>query len=205
MQNSFLKPNTYGEISNANQLVRYIRLMLGEPLIQVELTNEHIHQIIRDAIKIYTDVVYGFFEVAELVDASLGIPNSGYRFIDWDEVTNVSYQDGKGTVPFKWDSIKRTCKILGNLTQSKLIITGQSRYKIDEDFDLIFNESWIKDFAKAKTQLLWGQVLGKYSQSLVGGSTINYDRMISEAQTDIDRLMEELNEKWVDPAPVLVC
>jgi hypothetical protein len=28
--------------------------------------------------------------------------------------------------------------------------------------------------------------------------------LISEAQADIERLMEELQEKWVDPAPVLV-
>ena len=69
---------------------------------------------------------------------------------------------------------------------------------------MIFNESWVKDFAKAKSQLLWGQIVGKYSQSLVGGATINYDRLISEAQADIEKLMEELQEKWVDPAPVLV-
>ena len=70
-QSPFLSPNLYGEISNANQLVKYIRLMLGEPVIQVELTDEHIHQIIRDTVKTYTDVVYGFFETAELVEVDL--------------------------------------------------------------------------------------------------------------------------------------
>ena len=202
---AFLSPNIYGEISNANQLVKYIRLMLGEPVIQVELTDEHIHQIIRDTVKTYTDVVYGFFETAELVEVDLRHPETySFRFIDWDEVTQVTYQNGKICIPFKWDSIKRTCKILGDINQSILIIKGQARYRVDEEFDLIFNESWVKDFAKAKSQLLWGQIVGKYSQSLVGGATINYDRLISEAQADIERLMEELQEKWVDPAPVLV-
>jgi len=191
---AFLSPNIYGEISNANQLVKYIRLMLGEPVIQVELTDEHIHQIIRDTVKTYTDVVYGFFETAELVEVDLRHPETySFRFIDWDEVTQVTYQNGKTCIPFKWDSIKRI-----------LIIKGQARYHVDEEFDLIFNESWVKDFAKAKSQLLWGQIVGKYSQSLVGGATINYDRLISEAQADIEKLMEELQEKWVDPAPVLV-
>ena len=202
---AFLSPNIYGEISTANQLVKYIRLMLGEPVIQVELTDEHIHQIIRDTVKTYTDVVYGFFETAELVEVDLRRPETySFRFIDWDEVTQVTYQNGKTCIPFKWDSIKRTCKILGDINQSILIIKGQARYRVDEEFDLIFNESWVKDFAKAKSQLLWGQIVGKYSQSLVGGATINYDRLISEAQADIEKLMEELQEKWVDPAPVLV-
>ena len=202
---AFLSPNLYGEISNANQLVKYIRLMLGEPVIQVELTDEHIHQIIRDTVKTYTDVVYGFFETAELVEVDLRHPETySFRFIDWDEVTQVTYQTGKTCIHFKWDSIKRTCRILGDINQSILIIKGQSRYHVDEEFDLIFNESWVKDFAKAKSQLLWGQIVGKYSQSLVGGATINYDRLISEAQADIERLIEELQEKWVDPAPVLV-
>lgn len=206
MNNSaFLSLNLYGEISNANQLVKYIRLMLGEPVIQVELTDEHIHQIIRDTVKTYTDVVYGFFETAELVEVDLRHPETySFRFIDWDEVTQVTYQNGKISIPFKWDSIKRTCRITGDVNQSILIIKGQARYRVDEEFDLIFNESWVKDFAKAKSQLLWGQIVGKYSQSLVGGATINYDRLISEAQADIERLMEELQEKWVDPAPVLV-
>lgn len=204
-QSPFLSPNIYGEISNANQLVKYIRLMLGEPVIQVELTDEHIHQIIRDTVKTYTDVVYGFFETAELVEVDLRHPETySFRFIDWDEVTQVTYQNGKACIPFKWDSIKRTCRILGDINQSILIIKGQARYHVDEEFDLIFNESWVKDFAKAKSQLLWGQIVGKYSQSLVGGATINYDRLISEAQADIEKLMEELQEKWVDPAPVLV-
>lgn len=201
-QSPFLPANVYGEISCANQLIKYIRLMLGEPLIQVELTDEHIHQVIRDAVKLYTDVVYGSFETTELLDVS-HYP-SKIRFIEWDGVTKVSSKDGRTEIPFKWDSIKRTCTILGEPNESTLIFQGQARYQVDDDFDLIFNESWVKDFAKAKTQLLWGQVLGKYSQSLVGGATINYDRLISEAQTEIDRLMEELQEKWTDPAPVLV-
>lgn len=198
----FIPYSQYGEITNAPDLVKYIRLMLGEPVIQVELLDEHIHQIIRDTVKTYTDVVYGFFEETRLIELYHG---DNFRAWDWVEVVRVTDVTGRHCIPFKWESIKRKCYITGQLpVDRKAIAVGQHCYRVDEEFDLIFNESWIKDFAKAKSQLLWGQLVGKYSQSLVGGATINYDRMISEAQQEIERLTEELHEKWTDPAPVLV-
>lgn len=192
-----------GEISNIHQLTKYIRGMLGEPLIQVELTDDHIYQIIFDTVKVYTDVAYGFMDDIRLHEINPDLPFNKIRMLDLDEVTNVTKTDGKTKVDFKWDSIKRVLHLNASGVD-KVMIFGQQRYQIDHHFDLIFNESWVKDFAKAKTQLLWGQVLGKYSQSLVGGATINFDRLISEAQSDIERLLEELHEKWMDPAPVLV-
>lgn len=192
------------EISTHGGLIRYIRLMLGEPLIKVELTDQHIAQVINDTVKMYTDVVYGFFETTELAELR---SDSDYhrRLLDWDQVKNVMDATGSKDIPFHWDSIKRTLRIQRSESgNQKVIIIGEKRYTVDLMFDLIFNESWVKDMAKAKTQLLWGQTLGKYSQSLVGGAEINYDRIISEAQSDIDRLMEELHEKWTDPSPVLV-
>lgn len=203
MQTTVTAMSVTGEISNIHQLTKYIRGMLGEPLIQVELTDDHIYQIIFDTVKVYTDVAYGFMDDIRLHGIDVHSPINKIRMLDLDEVTNVTKTDGKTKVDFKWDSIKRVLH-LNSPGVDKVMIFGQQRYQIDPHFDLIFNESWVKDFAKAKTQLLWGQVLGKYSQSLVGGATINFDRLISEAQGDIERLLEELHEKWMDPAPVLV-
>lgn len=190
------------EITTADQLVRYIRRMLGEPLIQIELQDEHILQVIADTVKTYTDVAYGFMQDVVLVSYNPDDPD--IRLLNCVDVQKVTEKDGVKLVDFKWDSIKRKLRIFGNQNQSKLLLHVLKQYEVDNHFDLIFNESWVKDFAKAKTQLLWGQVLGKYTQNLVGGATINYDRLISEAQAEIDRLLEELQEKWVDPAPVLV-
>lgn len=192
------------EITNSTDLIRYIRLMLGEPLIKVELHDNHIMQVIDDTIKTYVDVVYGFFESTQLVTIQGPNPFT-LRMLDWDEVKSVVDVTGNNQIAFKWDSIKRTLTIQENLaTATEVIAIGEKRYAIDPEFDLIFNESWVKEMSKAKAQLLWGQTLGKYSQSLVGGAEINYDRIISEAQSDIERLMEELHEKWMDPSPVLV-
>lgn len=79
------------------------------------------------------------------------------------------------------------------------------QYEYDADkVDMIYDQMWIKEYCIAKTKFLWGTIVGKYSQSLVGGATINYSDLKSEGQSDMERLMEELKERWIDPAPVLV-
>lgn len=81
----------------------------------------------------------------------------------------------------------------------------QYEYLPNEDGDYMFNHEWVKNYTKAKTKELWGTVTGKYDQSLVGGARINYDKMASEASTEIEILNQELLNKWSDPAPIDVC
>lgn len=203
------------EISTKAELTDYIRRQLGEPIITVEVSNDHISDIIDDTLKMYTDFVYGFFEDVQLVkikpltstDTDVWDLSVGKTFRHFVEISDVQRSDTRKSVPFKWDSIKRKLQILASpeeIQTPALILRGLKPYVVDEDFDLIFNESWVKRMAKAKTQLLWGQILGKYSQSLVGSAEINFDRIISEAQSEIDKLEEELQERWEDPAPVFV-
>jgi hypothetical protein len=73
----------------------------------------------------------------------------------------------------------------------------------DEE-DFIFNHEWIKSYTKAQTKFLWGTITGKYSQSLVGGASINFSDMKSEAEQEIQKLEEELLTKWSDPAPISI-
>ena len=67
---------------------------------------------------------------------------------------------------------------------------------------LVFNHEWIKAYSKAKVKELWGNVTGKFNQTLVGSAQINYDRLISEAQDESATLEEDLLTKWSDPAPI---
>ena len=69
---------------------------------------------------------------------------------------------------------------------------------------MIYNQEWVKQYSIAQTKFLWGSVLGKYSQTLVGGAQVNYSDLKSEAQSDIEKLDEQLLTKWCDPAPVMV-
>lgn len=78
----------------------------------------------------------------------------------------------------------------------------QYEYLANETNDLVYNHEWIKGYVTSKVKFLWGTITGKYSQSLVGGGTINYSDMKSEAQTEIEFWNEQLLTKWSDPAPI---
>jgi hypothetical protein len=76
-------------------------------------------------------------------------------------------------------------------------------YTPDEK-DYIYDHEWIKRYAIARTKILWGQITGKYSASLVGGATINYADMKSEGNTELEVLKEELKSKYSEcPLPII--
>ena len=80
----------------------------------------------------------------------------------------------------------------------------QYEYLANEENDFVYNNEWIKQYTVAKAKFLWGSIVGKFSQALVGGAQINYSDIKSEAQQEIERLHEELLTKWSDPAPILI-
>lgn len=194
-------------IDTKQRLIKYIRSQLGEPLISVELTDDHISEVIDDTINLYTEVAYGDYEDTLILDKS-NLSDFGKiylpKFVSILQVLSTPTIPKAKPINYVWSNISRTITITDSQVPQKLIIVGLTRYETNDLGDYIFNESWVKAMAKAKTQKLWGHVVGKYSQNLVGGAQINYDRLISEADTEIERLMEELHDKWVDPAPVLV-
>lgn len=76
-------------------------------------------------------------------------------------------------------------------------------YTPDEK-DYIYDHEWIKRYAIARTKILWGQITGKYSASLVGGATINYADMKSEGNSELEILKEELKSKYSEcPLPII--
>jgi hypothetical protein len=56
----------------------------------------------------------------------------------------------------------------------------------------------------AQARLIQSTVTGKYSQTLVGGATINYSEMRALAQEEIQILKEELQTQYAGPAPIFV-
>lgn len=201
-------------LTSKAQLISYIRQMLGEPTIQVEVTDDQISLLIDETIGIYTDVVYGDFEETMILPATDLDSRFRVRLMNFTSVLSVSETpeicpggdpiQGRREFHFHWNNISRTLTLTGFPVPSYMMVIGLTKYKAHDEEDYIFDETWVKAMAKAKTQKLWGQVVGKYSQSLVSGATINFDRIISEAEAEIERLTEELQEKWMDPAPVLV-
>lgn len=211
-------------IDSKAKLASYIRSQLGEPVITIELTEQQISEVIDDTIRLYTEVVYGDYEDSVLLTqghfdhfGKIYLP----KFVSILQVQpaanplkncgvvgfpgNLGFMETSGNpnFPYNWNNISRTLTILAHPIPD-LLVVGLTRYEANDLRDHIFDETWVKSFAKAKTKNLWGHVVGKYSQNLVGGATINFDRLISESETEMEKLIEELHDKWVDPAPVLV-
>lgn len=104
-------------------------------------------------------------------------------------------------IVYNFNPHKKVLQVLENYTGG-VVLHYQYEYLADDNGDLVFNHEWIKGYVKAKVKELWGTVTGKFDQALVGGARINYDRLLSEAQQEIERLNEELLTKWSDPAPI---
>lgn len=211
-------------IDTKEKLIKYIRQQLGEPQITIELTNDQIGTLVDETIGLYTDVAFGDYEETLVIPKNQLPPNFRVYLPQFTSIMAVYNNYGtaltRRVVPtvsivgmethnkeviYHWNNIRRILTITDHQIPEVLLVIGLARYIPNEEFDHIYNETWCKAMAKAKTKQLWGHVVGKYSQSLVGGATINFDRLISEAETEIEQLMEELHDKWVDPAPVFVC
>jgi len=104
-------------------------------------------------------------------------------------------------IVFNFNHLNKNLQVLENFHGSA-VIHYQYEYLANDQNDLVFNHEWIKGYTTAKTKQLWGNVTGKFSQSLVGGAQINYDRLISEAEQEIEKYDELLLSKFSDPAPI---
>lgn len=62
------------------------------------------------------------------------------------------------------------------------------------EVDNIYNDQWVKKRVLGEAFVLWSNVTGKYSNSLVNGSTINYSDIQQKGQDLIDQTEEELFE-----------
>ena len=101
---------------------------------------------------------------------------------------------------FNWNHYKKILQIFDSY-KGPALIHFYYEYQPDE-VDQIYNHEWIKRYAIAKTKVLWGQITGKYDADLVGGVKINYDNFKSEGNDEIEKLEEELIDKWSDPCPL---
>jgi len=102
-----------------------------------------------------------------------------------------------------FNHLSKNLRVLENFKGNALIHFNYE-YIANEQNDFVYNHEWIKRYAMAKTKFLWGSVTGKFSQTLIGGASINYSDMKSEAIDEIDKLDEELLSKYADPCPIMI-
>ncbi len=80
-----------------------------------------------------------------------------------------------------------------------IAIEASLYYYPNPDYDDSFNHPWIKEYALAKSKYIWGQNVSKYDSTLIGGARIQGDRIIAESREDLDKLDQELIDRWTEP------
>lgn len=69
-----------------------------------------------------------------------------------------------------------------------------------ETYTDVFNDRWVKRYATAQIKKQWGANLIKYAGiSLPGGVTLDGDKLFEEASAEIDKLEEEMQDKYEEP------
>lgn len=86
--------------------------------------------------------------------------------------------------------------------QGPIAVEAALEYVPNPDFDEAYGHTWIKAYALNLVKRTWGQNVGKFDQSLIGGANINYQRLIDEASTEIEILDQDLLDKWSEPLGV---
>jgi hypothetical protein len=104
--------------------------------------------------------------------------------------TNISYD---------FNSQNHILRIFDDQTGGAIAIEASLYYIPNPDYDSAYGHSWIKEYSLNLVKRQWGNNLGKYDSSLVGGASVNYQRLIDEGQAELDRLNEDLLEKWSEP------
>ena len=104
---------------------------------------------------------------------------------------------------FNFNPHRKILQVFDNF-KGPAVLHYNYEYLADEHHDFVYNHEWIKAYAIAKTKLLWGSIVGKYSQNLIGGATVNYSDIKQDAQAEIERLDSELLDKWADPCSVYI-
>ncbi len=97
-------------------------------------------------------------------------------------------------VSFEYNANNHIMRIFEKL-QGPVAIEASLDYIPNPNFDRAYGNWFIKEYALNQVKLIWANNVGKYDSSLIGGSTINHQKLHDEAQTEIDRLNDELMDR----------
>lgn len=229
------------------ELREIIKIELGYPQLQVELTEAQLNHAIDKAIRQFTNIAYdgeliqyikftckgkGEYIVSSEIEEIMGlgkydsmlVSSNLNGYVD-DNITKM-ITDGMGTalsfmvnissinsqlrkyidkeIHYNYNSYKKRLYIFEDY-HGNLLLECRLRYIPDENGDSIYEQEWVQRRAVAEARLMQSTILGKYSANVVGGATINYGDIRSLAESEIEKLNEELLTKWQDLPPVMVC
>lgn len=89
---------------------------------------------------------------------------------------------------------------ISNLSVGYRIGAQVQRIINPEDVNAVYNDKWLKEYTTAIFKRQWGENLSKFNEvQLLGGVTINGERIASEAIQEIEKLLETLENTYQEP------
>jgi len=84
-----------------------------------------------------------------------------------------------------------------DLTENEYLIIECYR-KLDPDsFPNVYNDIWLKRYVTAQFKRQWGSNLSKFNGvTMIGGVTLNGEKLFTEAQTEIEKLEKEIRDSY---------
>ena len=70
--------------------------------------------------------------------------------------------------------------------------------KLDPDtYPNVYNDIWLKRYVTAQIKRQWGSNLSKFAGvTMIGGVTLNGEKLFTEAQTEIEKLEKEIRDSY---------
>jgi hypothetical protein len=112
--------------------------------------------------------------------------------------------------PQSWNFNQRTHRLSlhGDLNQFSVggYIAIECLVKPNPDiFPDLWNDMWLKEMATAMVKHQWGQNLTKYNQvALPGGIVMNGDRILNDAQKELETIRTRFAMDWADPVTAMI-
>lgn len=127
--------------------------------------------------------------------------SNSYKFLDYEIGGEYLEMYSKIYMPktsYTWDEATQTLHLFAdpNRDDTLALVVSQKRAS---DVGL-YNETWVKKYAVAQAQLHWGKNLMKHNGvTLPGGASLNFEGIIDDAKSEIEKLETQLEEKYSEP------
>lgn len=136
-------------VTSKSGLIAFIRSQLGEPLINVEVTDNQIGEIIDFSINKFTEYAYGTLEGTVIIELNgskeYDMPNTMTNLIKLSKgstsnITNFSANFGSGYVPNLWSEQFFTGSLTGDIIPG-IIAISTTKAVLDKFFadDIVYN------------------------------------------------------------------
>lgn len=91
-------------------------------------------------------------------------------------------------------------KLFLHISPKEDSINSLKVYKSDSDLTKLYSNIWLKKYATALSKKQWATNIQKFTGvTLPGGGQFNYADIMAQAETEIERLEEDLDDRYSEP------